>query len=83
MVEFRPLLVMAKVPRRRRAAQPRAIVTPAAFRQLQQQVAHIISVVEANAAALASVQRDNATNLRRCAELQLEIDRLKKTPFVP
>jgi hypothetical protein len=58
-------------------------VSDAAFRQLQRHVVHILAIVEANAETLASVQRDNATNLRRCAELQLEIDRLKKGLFVP
>lgn len=57
-------------------------MTPAAFRQLRQQVAHILSVVDANAQTLAEVKRDCGMNLRRCAELQLEIDRLKKTQSI-
>jgi hypothetical protein len=73
---------MASKPRRRRVVAARAPVTRAAFRELEQQVNQILTVVESNAAALASVQRENAASVRRCAELQLEIDRLKKTPLI-
>ena len=80
---------MARKLRGRRSATP-APVTRAEFRKLQRQVAHVLAVVKANASVIETnaekldiVSRDCAANLRRCAELQLEIDRLKKTPFFP
>jgi hypothetical protein len=35
-------------------------------------------VVESNADELSSVRRDVAASIRRCAEIQAELDRLKK-----
>jgi hypothetical protein len=53
-------------------------VTRAEFTQLRKELARFRVMVKANAAAIEVLRRDCATNLRRCGELQRDIDALKK-----
>ena len=46
--------------------------------RLRKELARVLSVVESNADELAALRRESTVSLRRCAELQLEIDRIKK-----
>jgi cell division protein FtsB len=62
---------------RRPAARP---VTRA---ELRRELARILAVVENNAREIAALRTENNLTVRRCAEMQLEIDRLKKGPFIP
>ena len=50
----------------------------AEFTTLRGELAHVLAVVEANANAMEAVRRDCGSNLRRCGELQAEIDNLRK-----
>jgi len=62
---------------RRPAARP---VTRA---DLRRELARILAVVEDNAREIAALRKEAQLTVRRCAEMQLDIDRLKKTPFIP
>ncbi len=54
-------------------------VTRAEFLRLRKELTRVLAIVENNAESLVDVRKDCATNLRRCGELQREIDILGKT----
>ena len=66
---------MAKRPRR---LAPR----PVTRAELRRELARVLAVVEHNARDIAALRKEAQFTVRRCAEMQLEIDRLKKGPFI-
>jgi len=52
-------------------------VTRSELNRLRRELAHIRAIVQANADALREVRHDCATNLRRCGELQRDLDTLR------
>jgi len=66
------------VPQKRRKASPFTGVSRAEFNKLRRELARSQSVTAANAASLDALSRDCVANLRRCGELQNEIDKLNK-----
>ena len=62
----------------KRARRRVPYATEIQFRMLRRELKQIQSVLAHNADVLDSVQRDCATNLRRCAELQADVDSLHK-----
>jgi hypothetical protein len=61
------------MPTKRRRAAPSGPITRAQFLVIRRDVSKLLTVWR----EMESLRKDCATNLRRCAELQYEIDRLK------
>jgi len=58
------------------------VATHAEVLRLRRELRHLRTLTHATAMVLDSTQRDCVANLRRCGELQTEIDNLKKL-FMP
>ena len=63
---------MAKTRKRRTSS------TRAELLRLRNEVRHVRTLANATAMALDAIHREGVANLRRCGELQNEIDNLKK-----
>jgi hypothetical protein len=64
------------VPRKKRTR--RTVATHAELLRLRRELRHLRTLANATAMLLDATARDGVANLRRCAELQTEIDTLKK-----
>ena len=53
-------------------------MTRTEFRRLRKELVRVRAMSEANASSIDVIKRDCATNLRRCGELQRDIDALRK-----
>lgn len=53
-------------------------ISRAEYASLRRELAHVREVVESNASALYTIARAYETNLRRCGELQCDLDALRK-----
>ena len=66
---------MAKTVRRRKSLRRPTSVSLAMFRALESELFQLRETIE-------SVRHESSDNLRRCGELQVEVDALKKTSQV-
>jgi hypothetical protein len=60
----------------RRKSSP--LVTRAEHSRLLKEVTHLRRIVDHNSETIEAFRKDTAANLRRCGELQAEIDALRK-----
>jgi hypothetical protein len=54
-------------------------VTRSALAALRHELTAVKAAIADNTAAIDTLNRECATNLRRCAELQVEIDHIRRT----